>query len=360
MKAGQIKGALLEYAVREILKSCGFINCIADNTYIFENHGLLYINGKGAAHDADILMDPPIQMPFSLPSRLLFECKAYNTKSPISLPIVRNALGLRRDINEFEIVTKKSLQARKNNRRSSYAIENRQRYYYQVGVASVNDFTKPAYEFAANNKIPLFSLSWFLNGLPLNKFNSISQADIDKAPKEVIKNIYTFLKDRNGHIEDEKYEPALLYFRSDTKLGDIKVSLDVRNKLMVYVGVIETGDLIFLYPANKQTVENFKYETNIGNYRARIHYNPDKPNLWTLSTIEDGREYQFNFFLPELILKHWTDFNLDKVKALDIKGEFFSRVFLFNKNLNPENPFKIFTIDNDWLDQLRMQYREDE
>jgi hypothetical protein len=32
--------------------------------------------GKRAAHDADVLMKPSIQLPFYHPSRLLFECKA--------------------------------------------------------------------------------------------------------------------------------------------------------------------------------------------------------------------------------------------------------------------------------------------
>lgn len=77
MKAGNIKGALLEYIVRNLLKNCGFTNVRADNLYSYERGGLLFINGRGAAHDADIIMNPPIQMPFAYPTQLLFECKAY-------------------------------------------------------------------------------------------------------------------------------------------------------------------------------------------------------------------------------------------------------------------------------------------
>ena len=66
------------------------------------------MNGKGAAHDADVFMEPPIQIPFIYPTRVIFECKAYASRA--GLPIVRNALGLRQDINEFEIVTKESLE----------------------------------------------------------------------------------------------------------------------------------------------------------------------------------------------------------------------------------------------------------
>ena len=89
--------------------NCGFTRVIPDGLLIFNRGGLTMINGKGAAHDADVLMTPPIQMPFSYPYRVNFECKAYNRR--IGLSVIRSALGLRHDINEFEIVTRNHLQA---------------------------------------------------------------------------------------------------------------------------------------------------------------------------------------------------------------------------------------------------------
>jgi len=126
LKAGNIKGALLEYIVRNLLKNCGFTNVRADNLFSFERGGLFFVNGKGAAHDADIIMNPPIQMPFTYPTQLLFECKAYGKN--VDLSIVRNALGLRKDLNEFEIVTRDSLLLRQNNKRATCATDNRTRF----------------------------------------------------------------------------------------------------------------------------------------------------------------------------------------------------------------------------------------
>lgn len=112
MTHGQLKGTLLEYLVRRLLTNCGFTSVRPDGHYIFAQAGtgLFFVNGKGAAHDADVLMEPPIQMPFSYPSRLLFECKAYDTT--VGLGVIRNALGLRYDINEFEIVTDETIHRR--------------------------------------------------------------------------------------------------------------------------------------------------------------------------------------------------------------------------------------------------------
>jgi hypothetical protein len=153
MSASSVKGALLEYVIRRLLMSSGFVLVKPDNLFIFKKGHLTMINGKGAAHDADVLLEPPIQIPFTYPSRINFECKAY--KNNIGLPVIRNALGFRQDLNDFEITTRRQILKRKNNRRSSLAIDDRQRFLYQIGVACIESFSKPAFEFAANNKIPL-------------------------------------------------------------------------------------------------------------------------------------------------------------------------------------------------------------
>jgi hypothetical protein len=139
MSAAKIKGSLLEFIVRRLMLNCGFTSVIPDGLLIYKQRGLTFINGKGAAHDADVLLNPPMQIPFSYPSRINFECKAYNKK--IGLTIIRNALGLRTDINELEIVTRNDILRRKNNRRTILAIDNRERFQYQIGVASVEDFS---------------------------------------------------------------------------------------------------------------------------------------------------------------------------------------------------------------------------
>ena len=244
MKAGYIKGALLEYIVRNLLKNCGFTNVKADGLFSFEKSGLFFINGKGAAHDADVIMNPPIQMPFAYPSQLIFECKAYSSKANLS--IVRNALGLRNDINDFEIVTRNTLNKRQNNRRASYAVDTRKRFLYQVGVASVNDFSKPAIEFAANNKIPLLSLDWFLGPNTIREFNSIDQGYIDSIPEDVIRNLYAFLKDRKGDMYASKYRLTYDFLSSDNILGDI-VTFSNTVIRYSYIGLLETGDIVFLF-----------------------------------------------------------------------------------------------------------------
>ena len=60
------------------------------------------IQGLGEAHNADVLLEPPVQTPFFSRTRLLIECKDYRQK--VGLNTIRSALGLREDINHFEIL----------------------------------------------------------------------------------------------------------------------------------------------------------------------------------------------------------------------------------------------------------------
>lgn len=360
MKASNIKGALLEYIVRNLLKNCGFTNVRADNLFSFERGGLFFINGKGAAHDADIIMNPPIQMPFAYPTQLLFECKAYGTSA--NLPIVRNALGLRNDLNEFEIVTRDTLLRRQNNRRAAYAIDTRTRFLYQVGVASVNDFSKPAIEFSANNKIPLLSLSWFLGPNTIRDFNNIDQPLIDGFATQDIQNLYDFLKDRDGNLYDSKYDRANNLLRADNILEDIVTSAKVTIGYS-YVGLLETGDMVFLFASSRSEDNILNQQNGLATLKAEIHWFPDRPNVWRLTVYnprEQAQQTDFDFYVPKRIFNHWKQFNLDKSVALDIKQEFFSKVFVFNKRNNPEAPFSIINIDREWLDRVRQQQVEDE
>lgn len=359
MKAGNIKGALLEYIVRNLLNNCGFTNVRADNLFTFERSGLFFINGKGAAHDADIIMNPPIQMPFAYPTQLLFECKAYGTRA--NLPIVRNALGLRKDLNEFEIVTRDSLRKRQNNRRAAFTIDTRTRFLYQVGVASINDFSKPAVEFATNNKIPLLSLDWFLGANTIRNFNNINQPLIDSFNQQDIQNLYNFLKDRNGDMYHKKYSRTLSFLSSDNIIGDIVTAANVTINYS-FVGLLETGDMVFLFARSRSKDNILNSQNGFASLKAEIHWTSDRPNVWELTVYNSNNNSQqtsFDFYVPKRIFNHWKTFNLDKSSALNIKQQFFSKVFVFNQKNNPEAPFSIINIDREWLDRARQQINDE-
>lgn len=339
MSAAKIKGTLLEFIVRRLLTNCGFTRVNPDGLFIYNLRGLNYINGKGAAHDADVLMNPPIQMPFSYPYRINFECKSYNKK--IGLTIIRNALGLRYDINEFEIVTRTQLLERQNNRRSNLAIDNRQRYNYQVGVASVEDFTKDAFEFAANNKIPLISLSWFLPRNICDLFHNITDAYLQQFQQSDLADLMQFLKgneNRNG----ERFTR-----HTNSHIREILNSFyEFENRILI--GLLESGDLLFLI-----TNYNFNREIffQVNRLEAQFHYRRRELDYWTLII---NQRNELGFYLPNNIIAMWKEQDFDKQVAINLKEQFFSKLFIFTRN-NTDLPFRIVNIDRQWLNEINQR-----
>lgn len=360
MTSGQIKGSLLEYLIRRLLSNCGFTTVKTDGHYVYAQNGsgLFFINGKGAAHDADVLMDPPFQMPFSYPSRLLFECKAYGNK--VGLDVIRNALGLRYDINEFEIVTDDSIQKRKNNNRSSYAISDRKRYNYQVGVASVEEFTKNAFEFAANIKISLISLRWFLSERVCNLFTNINQAYLDEIPHALRNQLYSFLKNKaNNSWNDATYSDVISFITTDNIIGDIIQHFNIVIQKS-YVGLIETGDLIFLFANQIDSFELVNANINFNQFKARIHWKSENLGVWELELINNNEVIEINpkfkFHVPDRIMRQWQEFSLDKNVAINLKEQYFSRIFIFKGSQSQnELPFFLVNIDEPWLSNLNEQ-----
>lgn len=352
MTSGQLKGSLLEYLVKKLLLNCGFTYVKPDGHYIWAQNGtgLFYINGKGAAHDADVLMEPPIQIPFSYPSRLLFECKAYN--SNVGLNVIRNALGLRYDINEFEIITDKSIEQRKNNKRASYAISDRKRFNYQVGVASVELFSASAIEFAANNKIPLLSMRWFLSDTVCDLFTLINSGYLKNISNKIQQELYRIFKFKdptNLYMESEIED----FLESDEIIGKIiKDFNQVINRS--YIGLIETGDLIFLITEDKRNSNILDHQRSFDSLQAKIHYYKEEPNTWLLNLRDSDINVNFKFFVPDSIMQMWKNYSLDKNVAIDLKEQFFSRMFIFTQRQRSNRlPFILANINKDWLERIK-------
>ncbi len=97
-------------------------------------------------------LEPLVQTPFLNKIRLLVECKDYKRK--VGLDVVRDALGLREDVNHFELVDANELLSRKTQRRQGI-INFHERYSYQVAIASMSDYSIQAQKFAATHRIPL-------------------------------------------------------------------------------------------------------------------------------------------------------------------------------------------------------------
>jgi len=261
-------------------------------------------------------MVPPIQIPFYNPSRILIECKNYAKK--VGINTTRSALGLREDINSFEIVDEAVLNARRNQHRTDLVYKYT-RYYYQVAVASFNGFTIPAQEFAVTHRIPLITFSelpfWY------NLITLIKKID------------YGY---ENSHLSIDRFtENNPIYY-------DFIELVDEISRRMA-LAITSDGQMLFLYKNNDE-------KSKFASEYYQLHWSNSFP-YWQFSC---GDEI-FLFQLPDKIKEVWLSKSRNdletKISAINCKKEFLSSLVVYYTNDIGNPMIKMLSIDKYALEE---------
>lgn len=290
-------GKAFELLIKYILINIGFSDVKSDGLYVFDGAAGQMIQGLGEAHNADVLLEPPAQTPFYSRTRLLIECKDYRRK--IGLDTIRSVLGLREDINHFDIVDVNRLLARrKQNRRN--IVYDYERYTYQVAVASFTGFTIQAQEFAASHRIPLLEF----NKMPFwSDFCNLI-------------GYYNF----GGN---ERYRDIGLNQINERQI--IEFAREIGRRMAL--AITNSGQLLFLYRIPK--CENDFQNTFNDTYT--LHWR-EVTLPWELHT---GNQRYF-FQLPKSIMKKWMENSTNdlelKKEALTYKAQLLSNMIVYYSN----------------------------
>jgi len=144
-----LRGYVLEEVLARLLQASGYrllVSAEQDPEALARGaHGLL-VHGRGADHQADVLGELTLPVPFSLPLRIFVEAKYRAAKS--GLLDVRNAHGVIHDVNEQHTTAAAG----------SHTIPMR-RYHYRYVLFSAAGFSNPAQRFALAQQISLVDLS---------------------------------------------------------------------------------------------------------------------------------------------------------------------------------------------------------
>ena len=304
-------GKAFELLVKQLLLNIGFTEINSDGLYVFDGAAGQMIQGLGEAHNADVLLEPPVQTPFYASTRILIECKDYTRR--VGLNTVRSALGLREDINHFDIVDKRELEARRIQRRSGLTY-NYTRYYYQVALASMSGYTIPAQKFAATHRIPLLEF----NKLPFwEHFCNIMHN----------RNMHGYSSSR--HYDDDAYV-------------ELRHMIDLIGE-RIAIAITNSGQMLFLYRVNNE-INEFADDYS-------LHW-IDRNSLWSL--VSGNTEYQFQ--LPNSIMELWLKNSADELdikrNAINCKAAFFSNMVIYYK-LYGRPQIKMVSIDREKLREAR-------
>lgn len=142
----QIRGMLLEEAVLHLLRTSGYTPVISagSDPTLYDGHSGLEVFGRGGKHQIDAIADPIISLPFSNSSRLIVEAKCFSGDRPVGLPIIRNAVGVLKDVSEFWAPPK--------NPNQLFTIRP---YHYQFAIFSASGYSIEAERYAFAHDIYL-------------------------------------------------------------------------------------------------------------------------------------------------------------------------------------------------------------
>lgn len=311
------RGKAFELFVKHLLLKVGFLEVNSDGLYIFDGSPGQMIQGLGEAHNADVLLEPPVQTPFYAPSRLLIECKDY--KRRVGLNTIRSALGLREDINHFDIVDANELMNRRSQRRSGNVCYSR--YLYQVAIASLSGYTYQAQNFAATHRISLI--------------------EFDKFP---------FWRDlayimQMGYGEDD-------YHRGNVLDVDERHVIEVAENVgsQMALAITNSGQILFLYHCGNREI-NFSEE-----WYSLYWEREDQP--WRLVSGEE----EFLFQLPQYIMETWLDNSVNELdmrkEAINCKGTFLSNMVVYYMHYGIPT-IRMISINKDELENARQRIKEE-
>ncbi len=277
-------GRAFEILVKRILINVGFREVHSDGTYVYDGSSGQMLQGLGEAHNADVLLEPPVQTPFLHKTRLLVECKDYKRK--VGLDVVRDALGLREDVNHFELVDVGELLSRKTQRRKGI-IKFYERYSYQVAIASMSGYSVQAQSFAATHRIPLIEFD-----------KMVFWTNFTSVIRDISNNDLLSFEDKENRI--------------------IRFSDDVGKRMAV--AITNSGQILFLY---RQVGEQTRFSDDYNLYWV------SEKLSWKM--ISGGCQYCFQ--LPENIMKRWlenvtNEFEKRK-EAIYCKEEYLSNMLVY-------------------------------
>lgn len=332
----QLRGVLLEEVLLFLLRFSGYRTItetrIEDDPTLSPHAAGLSVKGRGARHQIDAIADSIVTPPFSHPQRLLVEAKCYRGK--IGIGVVRNALGVLRDVSEHWVPSERGGPPMK-------------RFHYQYALFSASGYSRDAEEYAFAQDIYLIPLAKSRFFAPIiDLIMDVGDVEFEGTPRRQdqklshVRRAVRARLQRLHHIhypgDDNILEEYPAVFRVVTKLERVADSLK-----QALVGTIN-GQFPLLLVPNPATPPDLE---RLDIVDVRI--------FWDLGGwyLRDAHSHQllYSFDLPEDLFRLYADQGvLTPKRALQLKEDWFTTIQA-TASFNGRVKVITFRLDRDWL-----------
>lgn len=348
-----IRGMLLEEALLYLLSRSGYKvltepDSDPDQRIVERNSAGLTVRGRGGIHQIDAIADYQLSPPFSHPQRLLVEAKCYSASEKVGLDIVRNAVGVFRDVSEYwSVLLPGGLPKR--------------RHHYQYSLFSASGYTKPAEEYAFAHDIYLIDLegSTYIQGV-IRGIRNLTHADFGAQSKDSVK---ISMQSLRIAFREELFAQgglALDQVRPRVALNAIRelrlIRDEIRRIRFSLLAMLSDTIPILLTPAPEITAAQLRNA-----YDVRITWEPaNQHNGWVLRDRNNNDTPLFSFDVPLWIFERYAENGLlSPLRALDLKEQALAE---FSAVITTEDgtPVRIvrFKLNRDWMRTVRERIPE--
>ncbi|WP_342546052.1 hypothetical protein [Lysinibacillus sp. FSL K6-4013] len=336
-----LKGFLLEEALSKLLENSGYtlINKDVLNDrdkypeFVSQGNGL-NIKGRGGTHQADVLGQFPISIPFNYPVRLFVEAKFRHKKTGID--VVRSGIGILTDLNaNYQTIDLNG---------DELLI---QRFNYHYAIFSTSGFSENAIRLAIAYKITLIDLGGSEYYDLLHIIDEIAQNLLDwmKAHRISLNEVREYIRYRlfNDRLmgtgnEDEKFEWLDYFLEPFFKIIDEYGDL--------YLASINSPFSILIKPSSPDLFRSFIGNVGKSTFEVRINWYDDEPEMWEIRLFDNRfDELIFKFYLPELIKQYVFNRPNVLVNALNAKEQFFGSMIFYMRSAEKFITFKYIPSD---------------
>ena len=329
----QVGGMLLEEVVLFLLEGSGYrtVQSVRNDPTLTMERGSLCVKGRGTTHQIDAIADYRFPPPFGQPNRLLVEAKLLD--KPVGIEIVRNALGVHRDVSEYWVG------------RRGHNHGHRPRHHYQYAIFSATSFSSYAQNYAFAHDIFLLTLndSPFLQPV-VAAVDGIAEHIADRIKEDenlslgdVRKNVRQRLEGRNN-LNDTPIDLGMDQL--------IDACAEIRFGLL---GMLQGRLPILLVPHPGIHPENL-------NLVEEVHIFWDNRG-WYIRR-RDGTDL-FSFSLPKRLFELYADEGtLGPIQALNLKGEMMRSITAFQYLRGGESRIIELRLDEMWLNDVLARLRD--
>jgi hypothetical protein len=331
----QVRGMLFEEAVLFLLSRAGYrtIDSPGTDGALRRMGAGLGVRGRGGLHQIDAIADYEVTPPFGYPQRLLVEAKCYGT--PVQLPVIRNAVGVLKDVNEYwHPKERNTVQAR---------------YHYLQAIFSTSPFSSPAEDYAFAQDVYLFPLSqsrFFrplidaLAALKPQTFGGTHWSSVPVSLSDLRRDVRADLRDGTSYSS---------YYLRSANASVHPDPLDAFLRAVHLIGGVVIGMLgrrfpLFLVPA-PGVIEQVH-----GDLFVQVSWDSES---WYLRSRNGDRLFSFDL-PPRLFTRYAQSGLLTRSGAIDMKREVFADMHA--AIVRPEGiQFIRFHLDPEWLGTLLRQ-----